>query len=154
MLGLMKIIHLSIACILGIVFIQSANALYLDPSTQISGYITPLSQEVKTSENIIIGTVDDIQPLQEDREDPQGVTAYNLSVKVLRNLKGRLPDLIPLRIENNSSKYPISIGEKHLLFINQQEKVFTVDSCGNSSLLPQGLNTLKQVEAELRRPNK
>lgn len=154
MLGLMKIILFSIACLFGVVFIQSASALCLDPNTQVSGYEIPLLQEVQASEKIIIGTVENIRPLQEDQDDPLGVTAYVLSVKVLRKLKGTLPDSIALRIENNSSKYPIGIGEKHLLFLSRQENVFTVDSCGNSSSLPQGLNVLKQVEAELRRPNK
>jgi hypothetical protein len=71
----------------------------------------------------------------------------------LRNLKGKLPASITLRIENNSSRYPIGMGEKHILFLNKEGNVFTVNSCGNSSPLPQGLNVLKQVEAELSHPD-
>ena len=140
------------ACLFG--FIQSANALCLDPNTLISGYIEPLPQEVQTTETIIIGAVENIQPLQEDQDDPLGITAYLLSVKVLRNLKGKLPASITLRIENDSSRYPISIGEQHILFLNKENNVFTVNSCGNSSPLPQGLNILTQVEAELSHPDK
>lgn len=128
---------------------QPANALCLDPNTQISGYVVPLAEEIHASEKIAIGKVLKALPLQEDRTDPEGITAYEFTVKVLRNLKGRLPARITVRVENDSSRYPLSVGEKHLLFLNTHGKRFSVNSCGNSSLLPQGVEALKQVEAQL-----
>jgi hypothetical protein len=50
----------------------------------------------------------------------------------------------------------MKVGETHLLFIKAWPyKVlganYQIDSCGNSSALPQGNATVAQVEAELKR---
>jgi len=38
-------------------------------------------------------------------------------------------------------------GEHHLLFLKPEGKYYKVDSCGNSVVLPQGNEVLKEVES-------
>ena len=124
-------------------------AVCLDPKTLISGYHVPLDEEVRSRKVIVIGKVVRAEPLQEDATDPEGITAYIYTVQVLRQLKGHLPKVITLRTENDSGRYPMDVGEQHLLFLSAEGKHFVADSCGNSSLLPRGRAVLKSVEAEL-----
>jgi hypothetical protein len=95
-----------------------ANAVCLRPKTGKSGYKVPLKTEVRTAEAIVIGRVLLEQRLQEDADDPDGVTASNVTIKVLKKLKGSLPSVIVVRNENTSSRYPMSGGEGHILFVS------------------------------------
>jgi hypothetical protein len=119
----------------------------------VSGYRVPLNSEIRFSQAIVTGKVIKTSPLQEDRDDPDGVTAYLHTVRVLRQLKGRLPAVISVRVNNDSGRYAMSAGEEHLLFFTMSGSTLSVDGCGNSRQLPQGADVLRQVEAQLgRRP--
>ena len=52
------------------------------PGTDKSGYKIPLKTEVRTAEAIVIGRVLSEDRLQEDADDPDGVTASNVTIKV------------------------------------------------------------------------
>jgi hypothetical protein len=127
-----------------------ANAVCLHPETEKSGYKVPLKTEVRTAEAIVIGRVLSEQLLQEDADDPDGVTASNVTIKVLKNLKGSLPSVIVVRNENMSSRYPISVGEEHILFVSRTNHGMWIDSCGNSEAMPHGEQVAKEVRAQLR----
>lgn len=127
-----------------------AGAACMNPETQVSGYTVPLALETREAEAIVIGRVVSEQPLQEDRSDPDGVTAYDVSVQVLVRLKGNLPNVFVLRNENTSSRYPIGVGEKHVLFVSRSGQALWIDGCGNSSAMPEGKQVLKQIEAQLK----
>jgi hypothetical protein len=128
-----------------------AHAVCLDPKTFISGYHLPLNEEIRSTRAIVIGKVTKSQYLQEDPTDPEGITAYIYTVQILQRLKGRVPRIVNVRNENDSGRYAMDVGEKHLLFLSTQGEHFLVDSCGNSSPLPQGDAVLKRVEAKLGR---
>lgn len=127
-----------------------ANAVCLHPETGKSGYKVPLKTEVRTAEAIVIGRVLSEQRLQEDAEDPDGVTASDVTIKVLKNLKGSLPSVIVVRNENTSSHYPMSVGEEHILFVSRTNHGRWIDSCGNSEAMPHGEQVAKEVRAQLR----
>jgi hypothetical protein len=114
----------------------TAEAVCLDPKTEISGYQIPLSIEVRNADAIILGRVLSEQGLKEDMTDPDGVTAYNVAIKVLSSLKGHLPSRIVIKNENTSARYPMSVGEVHILFISRTPQGLLVNSCGNSAALP------------------
>ena len=68
---------------------------------------------------------------------------------ILRILKGHLSGNIEIRGENDSGRYGLEIGQRHLLFLGVKGQYYQVSSCGNSSLLPTGDDTLKKVETML-----
>src|SRR5690242_12252854 len=123
-----------------------AGAVCLDPATHLSGYMVPLGSEVRTAEAILIGRVLSEHGLREDPSDPIGVTAYNVTIEVLAKLKGSPQKLIVIRNENTSSRYPMSVGEEHVLFISRDGHALQVDSCGNSGPLPAAKPLVKQIQ--------
>ncbi len=141
-LGIVALVSLAAA-------IPAAYAVCLDPKTLVSGYRVPLNEEIQSTKVIAIGTVTKEQPLHEDSSDPEGIAAYIYTVEILRQLKGRLPQVIDMRTENDSGRYSMEVGERHLLFLSKEGQYFIADSCGNSSVLPAGNATLKKVEATL-----
>ena len=127
-----------------------AYAVCLDPRTDKSGYKIPLKKEVLTAEAIVIGRVLSEHRLQEDPDDPDGITASNVTIKVLKKLKGTLPGVIVVRNENTSSRYPMSVGEEHVLFVSRTNREMWIDSCGNSDVMPDGEQVVKEVRKQLR----
>jgi hypothetical protein len=121
----------------------------LDPGTYKSGYKIPLKTEVGTAEAIVIGRVLSEHRLQEDVDDPDGITASNVTIKVLKKLKGTPPSVIVVRNENTSSRYPMSVGEEHILFVSCKNHEMWIDSCGNSDVMPDGEQVVRKVRAQL-----
>jgi hypothetical protein len=130
--------------------LHAACAACLDPKTGISGYKLPLETEVRTAQAIITGRVLSEQRLQEDPTDPDGVTACNFTIKVLSKLKGRPPGVIVVSNENTSSRYPMSVGEEHILFVSRTNREMWINSCGNSDVLPRGERVVKEIRTQLR----
>ena len=130
-------------------FIQSVHAVCLDPKTSVSGYQMPINEEIKSTKFIAIGEVIESKYLQEDSTYPEGITATIQKVKILKQIKGNLPGVIELRVENDSGRYWMEAGERHLLFLSREGQHFIVDSCGNSSGLSKGNEVLKKVESML-----
>lgn len=129
-----------------------ANALCLDPQTEISGYKIPLDDEIKSAQSIIVGRILKKEELQEDITDPMGITAYTIKVKVKTRLKGEVPDIISVRDENTSARYGMSVDEEHVLFVSEdQDGTLWVNSCGNSALAFRSQDLIKKIEAELRK---
>ena len=132
-------------------FLCSADAVCLDPTTFVSGYKIPLASEVRAADGIVIGRVLSEQGLREDPADSDGYTAYNVTVRVITRLKGNLPSVIVIRNENTSARYPMSIGEEHLLFVSKGDEGLSVNSCGNSSLMPEGAQQVQTIRAQLQK---
>jgi hypothetical protein len=132
----------------------TATAACLHPDKDLSGYRIPLDLEIRTSQVIVIGLVTSQQDLHEDKSDPEGISAYVYTVRVLRQLKGSVPGLIKLRTENDSGGYRMSVGERHLLFFDTSRDYFQADVCGNASDLPRGNAIVKKVEQLLARKAK
>lgn len=127
-------------------FMQTASAVCLDPETSVSGYRVPLDKEIQSTKQIVIGEVIKSRYLQEDLTDPDGITAYIYTVKVLRQLKGKILEVIELRSENDSGRYEMQVGERHLLFLSKEGQYYKIDSCGNSSLLILAYDVLEEIE--------
>lgn len=138
-----------VVALAALVTASQAPALCLDPRTSASGYLVPLAEEVRSADVIVTGKVVRGQVLREDASDPQGVTAHLWTVRSIRQLQGRAPRLLTLRVENTSGRYPMQLGEEHLLFLTRDDKHFLVSGCGNSSALPQGMAVLTRVQAML-----
>lgn len=131
--------------------IRMAGAACLDPKTLLSGYKVPLALEVRTTEAIVVGRVLSEQGLQEDPTDPDGYTAYDVTIKVLASLKGTLPSVIVIRNDNTSARYPMSVGEEHVMFVSRDGHTLWVNSCGNSAAMPEGKKMVTRIQTELRK---
>jgi hypothetical protein len=129
----------------------AASAVCLDPTTFVSGYKVPLGSEVRAADGIVIGRVLSEKGLREDPTDPDGYTAYDVTVRVISRLKGNLPNVIVITNENTSARYPMSIGEEHFLFVSRDGEALRVNSCGNSSAMPEGKHLMEQTQVELQR---
>ena len=88
--------------------------------------------------------------LREDRDDPEGITAYDARIKVIDRLKGRLSRTIVVRNDNTSARYAMSVGEEHLLFVSRDGQNLRIDTCGNSSAMPHASELAERVRAQLR----
>ena len=149
----MKLIsHLFLLALVAIVQVDAAHAICSDPKSGVSGYKVSLRSEIQAAHAIVVGRVVAINGLKEDRSDPDGVTAYDVTISVLASLKGRLPDVFSVRNENTSARYAMSVGEEHVLFISQgREGQLWINSCGNSSLTAKDDSLVKQIQAELQK---
>ena len=129
-----------------------AGAVCLDPKTGISGHKTVLDSEIGAANAIIVGRVLEEKGLKEDVTDPDGVTAYIVTIKVLTQLKGRLPTMISIRNENTSARYGMSAGEEHILFVSQnRDGLLWVNSCGNSAIVSASRDLAKKIKSKLRK---
>jgi hypothetical protein len=117
----------------------------------VSGYKVPLKTEVDSS-GIVVGKVIKKLDLHDDKSDPEDITATLYTIRVQQILKGTINKTIKIKSENDSGRYDMAIGEVHLLFLSGNDKYFNVDSCGNSSKLPEGNDTLKAVKQYLKKP--
>lgn len=138
---------LVLVCVL--VAMDAAYAVCFDPKTAMSGYKLPLDTEIGLTREIVIGQVERVQSLQENSADPEEITAYLYTVKVLRQVKGGLPRTLTLRTENDSGRYAMDVEKEYLLFLHKEGKYLKVNSCGNSSPLPAGNSVLRDVEHAL-----
>jgi hypothetical protein len=115
----------------------------------VSGYKPPLALEVRVADGVVIGRMLSEQGLREDPTDPGGYTAFNVAVSVVTRLKGNSPNVIVIRNENTSARYPMSIGEELLLFVSKNGRGLWVNSCGNSSAMPEAKQQLVKIRAQL-----
>ena len=141
-----------ISLLAAVAHIGAAHALCLDPKSGISGYKFPLRSEIHSAEAIVVGRVLAENALKEDRSDPYGVSAYEVTIKAQAILKGRLPNVFSVRNENTSARYAMSVGEEHVLFISQgRDGQLWINSCGNSSMGSKGNDLVNQIQAELQK---
>lgn len=145
-----RIIRPSLA-LLCLCYSSAAWAVCLAPVSGAPGYRMALAEEVRAADAIVIGQVRSLRALQEDPGDSAGVTAHEVTVEVLTRLKGAPSRLISFRNENTSSRYPVSVGEKHLLFFSRARDQRYVNSCGHSARLPGHGRLPGQLELELQR---
>jgi len=130
---------------------RGAVAVCLDPATLVSGHVIPLDEELRRADAIVVGRVLSARALREDPADPDGVTADDLTIEVLASLKGQLAGEIVIRNENTSARYPMAVGEEHLLFISRGGGSLSVDSCGNSARMPAGKKLVREIRLTLKK---
>ncbi|PXX37896.1 hypothetical protein DFR42_11455 [Undibacterium pigrum] len=87
--------------------------------------------------------------LQEDADDPYGVTATEFTIQVEAWFKGRSKrNRLIIRDENTSSRFAMDLHKSYLLFMQpdpQYPGQYYVDSCGNSNLMAESRTVLKII---------
>jgi len=128
-------------CFLSLVFFHgSANALCLN------GHALSVQEEAKNSVAVITGILQQERILSEDKADPDGVTAILYTVKVVNHLKGIVRNVVNIRAENTSSRFPLEPKIEYILFLKPNGNDFVIDSCGNSGPLSTHGNAVAEVQ--------
>jgi hypothetical protein len=138
-----------------VAFVHVAEAVCIDPKSGISGYQVPFEDELKSSIAIVLAEVVAERKVYEPSEDPE-YYYMSFTVRTDQVLFGNPLKTFKLREELDSGRYSMSVGEKHLLFITKWRwKVrgadYVINSCGNSSRLPEGNSIVVKVQNALRR---
>ena len=108
-----------------------------------------VEQESKVAVGIVVARAEREQALQEDRDDPQGVTAYVYTARIIESARGDMSGVIKIRNDNTSSRFPFELGAEYLLFLHKGSgEEFWVDSCGNSGPLAERQALLARLKEE------
>ncbi|MDN5943076.1 MAG: hypothetical protein L0H94_14440 [Nitrospira sp.] len=112
--------------------------------------------EFERSFAVAIGTVVSERATPESKDLYEGVT-YTIDVE--ESFRGRVPATIELFSENSSGRFPMTKGEKYVLFLYQLADRLAVDNCGNSGPVAENqdvftaVRQLAKVAHELQKPN-
>ena len=114
----------------------------------------PLNEEVDSTPLIAIGKVVAEKTLNDGPDGPEWIVATVYSVRVEKVLKGSLPSSIKLRTENDSGRYVMDVGERHILFLRplppELGAGYWANSCGNSAAFPKGASVVKIVQSRVK----
>jgi len=98
--------------------------------------------EFERSVAVLIGTVVAERATPESKDLYEGVT---YTVKIEESFRGRLPPTVELFSENSSGRFPMTKGEKYVLFLYQVVDRLAADNCGNSGLVSDKQDVLTAV---------
>jgi hypothetical protein len=74
------------------------------------------------------------------------VAASDYRVKILGTYRGSPQQILSIRSENDSGRFPMQKGEKYLLFVRAFESHWVIDSCGNSGPFSEAGNTIGAIK--------
>jgi hypothetical protein len=118
-----------------------------------------VAEELKKSEFVIIGSTSSRKILVDPIENPQGYEAEIFQVKVERVLSGKpkeyvTKEYLTIYNYNASSRFPMELGKKYLLFVSEGADGYWVNSCGNSNEIEQSQNTVELIKKINTAPKK
>lgn len=102
----------------------------------------PVSQEMKDSQVIIIGTVMSSRPVPQSWDTLDG-TDYVLHID--QKVKGKQTGEITVFIERSDDAFNLETGRQYLLFLTNNYQHWVVNKCGNSGLLDEESKVIKQM---------
>jgi len=99
----------------------------------LDGKRSSVNSEFNASNIVILGLVTSSQDISSP-DDPQGIDKTIYDIKVEHYFKGTNNTNLKITSENTSSRFPMNVGTKYLLFLKSfsANGEFFVDSCGNS----------------------
>lgn len=106
-----------------------------------------LDAEFAESDAVAIG-VATAQRYVRDADDPEGYIAVSYDVRLERVFKGDVRGRIVVRSENTTARFPMTLGERHLLFLTKDGRWFFVDNCGHSAAISKVERSLLERIAE------
>jgi len=102
-----------------------------------------VNNEFFKSRFVIVGEVL-LEREQLDRDGFLDLTDYR--VRVLRTYRGLPRQVLTIRSENDSGRFPMKKGQKYLLFVRTQGGHFFIDNCGNSGPLAEAHDTIEVIQ--------
>jgi hypothetical protein len=116
--------------------------LYATASFAACANITPVEQEMKDAQVIIIGTVTSTRPVPQAWDSLDG-TDYVLHID--QKVKGKQTGEITVFSEHSEDGFNLEAGKQYLLFLNNNYQHWIVNKCGNSGLLDEENNVVKKM---------
>ena len=84
-----------------------------------------------------------------EKRAPESATedeATLYTVQVLQRFKGAPERTLVIRSENNSARFPMTVGEKYLIFAGKDQNGLFIDNCGNSNLIKHSAGVMAEVK--------
>jgi hypothetical protein len=103
---------------------------------------TPVSQELKASEAVIIGTVVSARLVPQSWDTLDG-TEY--VVHIDQKVKGKQSGEITIFNERTDDTVPLQSGTQYLLFLTNNYQHWMVNRCGNSGPMSEESKVIKQM---------
>lgn len=101
---------------------------------------------------VVVAQVRTARNVQDDPDDPAGISATLYRLAVRERLRGTPPRGLELRSDNTSSRFPMERGPRYLLFVQTaRDGTHYVDACGHSGALPQAGEALTQARQLARK---
>lgn len=105
----------------------------------VDGRAPTRAQETAASVGVLLARVLHAQALHEDAGDPDGISAIRYRVERLRTLNGAPPEAFDLYSDNTSSRFPMDVDGRYLLYLQRDRQGrYYVDACGHSRPLAAG----------------
>ena len=105
-----------------------------------------LADEFAQATTVVVARVLSARDVQDDPEDPTGISATLYTARVAERLRGAAPALLELRSDNTASRFPMEPGQRYLLFVRRaRDGTLFIDPCGHSGALPQARAALAQA---------
>lgn len=109
-----------------------------------------VSDEIKQCEFIIVGTVTARNIVVDPIKDPEGYEAEIFHVNVEEILHGHprqglIKPYLSVYNANGSSRFPMNVGERYLLFVYSGNHGFWINICGNSSTYENGRKRIDEL---------
>jgi hypothetical protein len=123
---------------------QSAKA-FCDTIGDPNRYPT-IEREYISSEYVLEGEVLSKTNISSS-DDPIGYVATLYSVKPIRIFKGKSQAKFIIYSENTSSRFPMKIGERYIVFLQTSDDGLFVDNCGNSGAFEKSSAVISKVMA-------
>lgn len=111
---------------------------HVDPPQQL-----PVAREFAESEYVFIGEIQSEKNVEEFGSGYLDGTIYTLIVH--GQFKGPKSDTVSLFSENSSGSFPMVSGKTYIVFAYKIPGGHSVDPCGNTTFIENGLQTLKKL---------
>lgn len=106
----------------------------------------PVDDEFRRSGFVGVVKVTSVRALNEDRNDPEGISAHVYRVELMRTFKGQTAREFELYSESSSGRFDMTVGSAYLVFVQNAGGNLAVNNCGWSDELTLTGTTLKRVE--------
>jgi hypothetical protein len=102
----------------------------------------PVSQEMKDSQVIVIGTVVSSRQVPQSWDSLDG-TDY--VVHIDQKVKGKQSGEITIFSEHSEDGFTLEAGKQYLLFLTNNYQHWVVNKCGNSGLMDEESKVIRQM---------
>jgi len=102
----------------------------------------PVSQEMKESQVIVIGTVVSSRQVPQSWDSLDGI---DYVVHIDQKVKGKQSGEITIFSEHSEDGFSLEAGKQYLLFLTNNYQHWVVNKCGNSGLLDEESKVIRQM---------
>lgn len=103
---------------------------------------TPVKQEYKQSEAVVIGTVESARRMPQTWDTFDGT---DFVVHVDQKIKGKQSGEIVVFSEHSDRAFPMKVGSQYLLFLTDNYQHWEVNECGNSGAMEDEGTVIKKI---------